>query len=307
MQIEDLKIILKVAEYRSITAAATSLDMSTATASAAIKRVEKNLGIDLFVRTTRQLRLSSAGERYIPHCQQALQMLDTAQQNVKEDLDIIDGELRIGVSSDLGRNIILPWLDELMQTHTGIQLKVHITDSNVDFYRDPIDLALRYGSPNDAGLYGFKICNVPRVVCASKNYLSKHGTPKHPSDLINHNVLFYQLNDIIHNVWQFSDDQTSFKVKLEGDRAANDGDLVRRWCIANKGIAIKSSLDMSTNLLNNDVVQLLPRFQPQATELWLICPSKQSITPTVRLVRDMLKNKCALLYRKLENKGVVLA
>lgn len=300
MQTEDLKIILKVAEYRSITAAATSLDLSTATASAAIKRVERNLGIDLFVRTTRQLRLSAAGERYIPYCHQALQMLDTGQQNVKEELDIIDGELRIGVSSDLGRNIILPWLDELMQTHSGIKLKVHITDSNIDFYRDPIDLALRYGSPNDASLYGFKICNVPRVVCASKKYLAQHDTPQHPNDLINHNVLFYQLNDVVHNTWEFSKGSEKFKIKLNGNRAANDGDLVRRWCVAGKGIAIKSSLDMSANILNNDVEPILPDYQPQGTELWLICPNRQSITPAVRLIRDMLKQKCGSLIERME-------
>jgi hypothetical protein len=79
-------VILKVAEFRSITAAATNLDMRTATASAALKRVEKALGVELFIRTTRRLRLSSAGERYIPQCEQALLMLDHARQNMKDDL-----------------------------------------------------------------------------------------------------------------------------------------------------------------------------------------------------------------------------
>ena len=106
MLLEDLNVILKVAEFRSITAAAASLDMSTATASAAIKRVERALDVELFIRTTRRLRLSIAGERYIPDCEQALQMLDQAKQNVKDDLDIIDGELRISVPSDLGRHLI---------------------------------------------------------------------------------------------------------------------------------------------------------------------------------------------------------
>ncbi len=124
MQLEDLNVVLKVAEFRSITAAAECLNMLTATASAAVKRVEKSLGAELFIRTTRQLRLSAAGERYIPNCEQALQMLDLARQNVKEDLDIVDGELRISVPSDLGRNIILPWLDEFMQTYSGGERKI---------------------------------------------------------------------------------------------------------------------------------------------------------------------------------------
>ena len=86
MLLEDLQVILKVAEFRSITAAATHLNMRTATASAAVKRVEASLGVELFVRTTRQLRLSKAGERYIPQCEQAMQLLDSAKQNMQHDL-----------------------------------------------------------------------------------------------------------------------------------------------------------------------------------------------------------------------------
>ena len=305
MLLEDLNVILKVAEFRSITAAAESLDMRTATASAAIKRVERALGVELFIRTTRHLRLSVAGERYIPNCEQALQMLDLAQQNVKDDLDIIDGELRISVPSDLGRNLVLPWLDEFMQAHSGISVKLHISDSNIDFYRDPVDIALRYGSPSDANLYGFKICNVPRVVCATTEYLENSGLPKHPNDLTSHNGLLYQLHDIIHDVWEFSHLGESIKVKMQSNRASNDAELVRRWCVSGKGIAAKSSLDMSHDLLSEQVVSLLTEFAPKSTELWLICPSRQTITPAVRLLREHLKIKCTEVFTQLINKGVL--
>ncbi|ENN96884.1 LysR family transcriptional regulator [Pseudoalteromonas agarivorans S816] len=83
MLLEDLQVILKVAEFKSITAAASNLDMRTATASAAVKRVEQALGFELFIRTTRHLRLSAAGERYIPQCQQALAMLEQAKIHLK--------------------------------------------------------------------------------------------------------------------------------------------------------------------------------------------------------------------------------
>ena len=180
MVLEDLQVVLKVAEFRSITAAAANLDMRTSTASAALKRVESALGVELFIRTTRHLRLSSAGEKYIPQCEQALLMLDQARQNMKDDLDIVDGELRIALSSDLGRNLVTPWLDEFMETYPNVSLKLNISDSNIDFYRDSVDIALRYGSPSDANLYGFKICSVPGLLCATQKYLDKNGTPKHP-------------------------------------------------------------------------------------------------------------------------------
>jgi DNA-binding transcriptional LysR family regulator len=305
MQLEDLQVVLKVAEFRSITAAATALDMRTATASAALKRVERILGVELFVRTTRQLRLSSAGERYIPQCEQALMMLNQAQQNMKDEQDIVDGELRISLSSDLGRNLVIPWLDEFMESHPKIRLKVNISDSNIDFYRDSVDIALRYGSPKDANLYGFKICNVPGVLCATQSYLEKHGTPQHPQDLAAHNGLFYQLYDVIHDVWKFSKDGTEFKIKMKGNRASNDGDLVRRWCVASKGLAVKSCLDMSQDLVSGKALQVMPEFEPRSTELWLICPSRQSITPAVRLLRDHIREKSGSVLKALVSKGVL--
>jgi DNA-binding transcriptional LysR family regulator len=305
MLIEDLQVILKVAELRNITAAATILNMSTATASAAVKRVENTLGIQLFIRTTRRLRLSIAGEKYIPQCEQALLMLDQAKQSMKDEQNIIDGELRIALSSDLGRNLVTPWLDEFIETYPKVSLRLNISDSNIDFYRDSVDIALRYGSPNDAHLYGFKICNVPRLLCATQEYLDKNGTPKHPHDLPSHNGLLYQLYDIIHDVWTFSDQKTEYKIKISSNRATNDGDLVRRWCVAGKGLAVKSCLDMSTDLLSGNIVNIMPEFKPTPTELWLVCPSRQLITPSVRLLRDTFKKKCTAILKQLIEKGIL--
>ena len=210
MQLEDLQVVLKVAQFRNITAAANHLDLTTATASAALKRVEKSLGAELFVRTTRQLRLSPAGERYLPQCEQALQLLEQAQQNIREDQQRIDGELRISLSSDLGRNLVIPWIDTLMARYPGLNIKAHISDSLIDFYRDAVDMALRYGPPEDANLYGFKICEVPAVLCAAPEYLQKNGTPHHPDELSAHQGLFYQLHDTPHNQWHFSESEQRY-------------------------------------------------------------------------------------------------
>lgn len=305
MLIQDLEVVLKVAEFRSITAAATSLDMRVATASAAVKRVEASLGVELFVRTTRQLRISPAGERYLPQCEQALQMLESAKLNVREDLDDIDGEIRISLSSDLGRNVVTPWLDAFLANHPNVALRSNISDSNIDFYRDSVDMALRYGSPNDASMYGFKICNAPRLMCASASYLESNGTPNSLEELKQHNGLFYQLRDIVQDEWRFNIGEQSHKVKLKGNRSSNDGDLVRRWCVSGQGIAIKSCLDMADDLLNERVINLMPDYKPTPTELWLVCPSRQSITPTVRMLRDFLREQTREVLLKLVDAKVL--
>ena len=305
MQLEDLQLVLKIAEFRNITAAAAHLDISAATASAALKRVEGALGAELFIRSTRQLRLSSAGEKYLPQCEQALLMLDLAKQNMKNDQGIVEGEIRIALSSDFGRNLAIPWLDEFMDNHPNVSVRTHISDSNIDFYRDSLDMALRYGSPKDPNLYGFKICNVPRLLCATPGYLEKHGTPKHPQDLTAHNALLYQLHDITHDVWVFAEGDTQHKIKVSGNRVTNDSDLVRRWCVEGKGLAAKSCFDMSNDLLSNKVVSVMPSFKPSATEMWLIFPSRQSITPAARLLRDLLKTKSIEILKRLIEKGIV--
>ena len=307
MLFDDLTVVLKVAKFRSITAAATHMNIRTATASAAVKRVEQSLGAELFVRTTRSLRLSSAGERFLPTCEQAMLMLTNAKQNLKGDTGIIEGELRLGLSSDLGRNVVAPWLDDFMDEHDKVSVKLNLNDSNIDFYRDPIDLALRYGSPDDANVYGFKICDVPRLLVASPSYIARHGAPENLEDLQLHNGLFYQLHDKVYNEWELLHQGKPLKIKMHGNRTANDGEMVRRWAVAGKGVAVKSGLDICDDITNGRLITLLPDYQPKPTQLWLICPSRQSITPAVRLLRDMLKARCAECLVRLKEASVTIA
>lgn len=304
MLLQDLAIVVQVAQTRSITKAAQLLDLKTATASAAIKRVEKTLGEPLFVRTTRQLRLSGAGERYLPKCQQALALLDQAQNSLGQDSDTLTGELRLAVSSDLGRNRAVQWLDELLGQHPQLSMRLHISDSNVDFYRDNIDIALRYGPPPaDSKLVGFKICPVPSVLCASPDYLTRCGEPQHPEQLPHHNGLFYQLHETLYNQWLFAKGDQRYKIKMTGNRAGNDGDLVRRWCIAGYGLAVKSCLDVAQDLLNGSLIPVMTDYQPRPTELWLMCPSRHTITPSVRLLRDNLRQRTRTILSQLVSAG----
>lgn len=308
MLLEDLQLVLKVAELNSITAAASKLDISTASASTALKRVETALGAKLFIRSTRNLRLSSAGERYLPKCEEALHTLAQAKQQLKTEQDIIDGELRVAVSSDLGRNLVAPWISDLVQDYPDLGIRLNLSDSVTDFYRDSVDVALRYvssGALDDQYLYGFKICDVPHVLCASPDYLEKYGTPKHPDDLLSHQGVLYQLYDTTHDAWTFSKGKREYKIKMSSKHIANDGDMVRRWCLDGKGLAIKSCLDVSADLMSGNLVPVMPDFKPSPTELWLVMPCKQSISPATRLLKDKLKGNCNALLAQLTEKGIL--
>lgn len=300
MLLKDLRIIVKVAELGSITAAAKHFDLQTATASAALKRVEQSLGAELFVRSTRRLRISTAGEKFLPLCKQSLETFDRAKFNIQNESASLDGELRLALSSDFGRNIVRPWLDEFMQHHPEVSVSINISDSVIDFYREPIDLALRYGKPSDGNLYGFKICQVPGVLCASPDYLARYGEPQHPEDLSQHNGLFFHIQGTPHNQWEFWRGQEHFKIQMKGKHSTNDGDLVRRWCVAGQGLAYKSLMDMSADIAAKKVKVLLTEYRTLESELWMVFPTRQSITPAARVFRDYLKTKTQSLLSQVQ-------
>lgn len=308
MNTADLELFVRTADIGNITAAAVQLDMSPAAASAALKRLEKQLGIELFIRSTRQLRITAEGERFLLHCRQALSSLDDAKASITEMKGEIAGEVRLSVSSDLGRNLILPWLDEVMDNNPRLSFQLSIGDSLADFYMDKVDVALRYGQPEDSTMVAFKLATVDRVICASPDYIATYGAPKKPEDLLQHNCLLYQLGSKTYNQWELvsknsgntisnTDDSIKYrsKIKVSSNRMCNDGDIVKRWAVAGKGIALKSRLDLSHDLNAGRVIELMPDYYVEPTSLWLICPNRKQVTPAILLLRDLLREKCQAL------------
>lgn len=308
MKIADLQVLLKVAELQSITAAANQLDMSSSAASVSLKRIEQSLGAQIFVRTTRQIRLTPEGERYLPLCQQALDLLQQGQVLIHEEQQSISGEVRIAVSSEMGRNLMRVLLNNIMDKHSEVTLRLQASDSRADFYRDGIDVALRAltkEAAQELNLYGFKICNIAHVLCASPEYIKKHGEPLTPDDLLNHNALLYKLYEVVHDGWELYNDNQKYKVKMSSDRAVNDGDIVRRWCVDGTGIAKKSAVDVAEDLLAGRLKRLMPDYKIPLTEMWLVLPSRQLITPAIRLIRDELKHTISQLRKNLIAQGII--
>lgn len=308
MKIADLQVLLKVAELQSITAAANQLDMSSSAASVSIKRIEKALNAQIFVRTTRQIRLTSEGERYLPLCQQALELLQQGQVLIHEEQQSISGEVRMAVSSEMGRNLMRVLLNNIMDKYSEVTLRLQASDSRADFYRDGVDVALRAitkDAAKELNLYGFKICNIPHVLCASPSYITKHGEPLTPDDLLNHNALLYKLYEVVHDDWVLYNDDQKFKIKMNSDRAVNDGDIVRRWCIDGTGVAKKSAIDVAQDLLSGRLQRLMPEYKIPLTEMWLVLPSRQLISPAIRLIRDELKQTINELREQLIAEGTL--
>ncbi len=269
--LQDLELLLQVAERGSMSEVGRQLNMTTAAVSAAIKRLETALGVSLFERTTRSLRLSAAGEAFIPHLQQVLGTLDVAENELRNRQTQVAGEIRIGVPSDLGRHRLLGLLDDFQELNPNIKFILHVSDLIQDLYRDDLDIVIRYGEPKDSGLIAAKLCDNRRVLVASPDYLARHSPINELNDLAEHNCLLFYLNGRPYSKWQFECDQGLVLLNVSGDRSANDGELVKRWALAAKGIAYKSELDVAEELATGALVELLAgRYRGQASPVYLL-------------------------------------
>lgn len=143
------------------------LDLTPAATSAAIKRLEAQLNTVLFVRSTRSLRLTQEGEIFLQHCNEALNILDDGFQAIQQGQSLLKGKLQLSLPSDLGRNRLLPILDEFMERHPQVSIRVQISDRLTDIYRQPVDIVIRYGLPADSALIALPLCRQnDRVLCA---------------------------------------------------------------------------------------------------------------------------------------------
>jgi len=152
LRIDDLQLFVRTADSGSLSAAARGLDVSPAVASAALKRLEASLSVRLFVRSTRSLRLTAEGEAYLLHARAALASLHEGAQALAGGREAISGVLQLSAPSDFGRNVLLPWLDEFQASHPQLQVRLLLGDGLTDLFRQPVDIVLRYGAPEDSSL-----------------------------------------------------------------------------------------------------------------------------------------------------------
>ncbi|MGR6871558.1 LysR family transcriptional regulator [Pseudomonas sp. HK3] len=292
--LQDLSIFNQTAQLGSLTAAGRQLNLTPAACSAAVKRLEADLGVALFVRSTRHLRLTHDGERFLVHVQQALESLDVGVAAIKDGQSVVRGTLMLSIPSDLGRNYLLTWLDEFMNQYPDITLRIQLTDHIADMYRQPVDLALRYGMPADSSLIAMPImANNVRVLCAAPSYLERFGSPESPQALTEHNCLTFMVAEHLHDRWQLFKNNKEVNVKVSGDRSANDGDAVRRWAVAGKGIAFKSLLDIQGELNSGQLTLVCESWEGENTPLNLICAHRRQLNPAVQALRGFLMKQCA--------------
>lgn len=296
LRLDDLLLFTRTAELGSLSAAARELEISPAVASAGLKRLERQLQARLILRSTRSLRLTPEGEQFLAHARSALHSIESGCQALAGGKDAISGTLQIAAPSDFGRNLLLPWLDQFQQAHPQLSLRLLLSDHVADLFRQPVDIALRYGEPEDSSLVALPIApGNRRVLCAAPDYFARHGVPRQPEELRGHNCLLYMLGGRVHERWSFTDGKRSQSLSVSGDRVSDDADVVRRWAVAGQGLVYKSWLDVAPDVQAGRLQLALSDYLGEPTPLNLICAHRDQLSKPVHLLREFLQQRCAAL------------
>lgn len=300
VRLEDLALFVRVAALGSFSNAAREADLSPAQVSVAIQRLERELDIRLFARSTRSLRLTAEGEQYLPYAREVLQTLHEGEERLRRDNGELTGTLQVAAPSDLGRNLLVPWLDEFRHRHPRLNLRLFLSDQVSDVFRDPVDVAIRYGHMEDASFIALPLApDNRRVLVASPGYLERHGRPASLDELRDHACLTYLLHGRSHDQWSFEADGQRRHVAVSGPLLSDDAEVVRRWALAGHGIAYKSWLDVSQDVRDGRLEVLFGWSRGETVPLNLVCPHRKQFSPAVRQLHELLKGKCTELTEGL--------
>jgi DNA-binding transcriptional LysR family regulator len=268
------------------------MGISPAAGSALVKRLESELDMKLFVRSTRSLRPSAQAMAFLAECEEGLARIELAREKLQASRQVMRGRIQLSLPSDLGRNQVLRWLHEFRALYPEVTLGLQFSDRVAEVYREQVDVALRYGEPKDSSLVALPIApHNQRVLCAAPAYLALHGRPNHPKDLKHHNCLSCMLSSRNHDTWQFTRDNVKFTVRVSGSIQCDDGDAVRRLMLMGEGIAYKSRLDVHDDLQQGALIALCEDWQGELAPLYMACPDRSQLRPSVHALRAFLMEK----------------
>lgn len=272
----------RVVELGSFAAAAREADLSNAVVSKYVAQLEQQLGTRLLQRTTRQLSLTEAGQRYYQTVVHVLDELAAAELQIRDASSRPKGTLRLNAPMSFGLLHVAPLLPMFAERYPEIDIDLSLGDQVQDLVEEGFDMALRIRERlEDSSLVAKPLATVQRVLCAAPAYLTKAGEPRHPHDLRAHNCLRYSLATDSQR-WQFDRDGEPIEVAVRGSLNANNSLALLASVQAGCGIALLPRFLAGPALQRQELVTLLPDYQLAARTLYAVVPSRRGLTQKVQ-------------------------
>ena len=285
-----MEVFVRIVETGSFSAVAREMGMTQPTVSKQLTALEKKLKTRLLNRSTRQLSLTEAGSAYYESSKRIIDTVHEAEGNLGVLQTQLTGVMRVNSSIGLGQTYLGPLLLKFQEMHPGLALDLSYADRFVDLVEEGIDVAIRIGKLHDSTLAARRIGSSARCVIATPAYLEKHGRPRIPEDLVNHNCLLYAYLST-GNEWTFGGKDGELRVKVSGNFRANNGEAIRQAVFANLGIAVSPDWLIQRELEQGRLVSILEDFAPAPSEINAVYPSARHVSAKVRAFTEFVRGE----------------
>ena len=288
MNIDHLKLFVRIANTNNISVAGRELNVSPAVASAHINKLEENLGVRLIHRTTRKVSLTDEGKLFLPHAEEVLSSIETAQAAVGVGSQTPQGTLRVTAPASFGRLHLVPAMEEFLASYPQLNIDFRFSDSILDLIEGGFDIAIRDAVLKDSNLHARKLADDKRIIVASPDYIKKYGEPKTPQEITEHAAV----NLIGLETWEFNTPQGVVSIKPKTRIRMDNGEAVRDAAIGGNGLTLTATWCSYPYLQNGQLVQVLKDYPLTAQcALWAVYPSNRLLAPKVRAFIDFLKER----------------
>jgi DNA-binding transcriptional LysR family regulator len=284
----DLELFSAIVDAGGISAAAMALGSSPPAVSRRLAALEARLGVRLAERSARRFRLTDEGTLFHVRGQALLAQLRDVEAEVTTRGDVARGLLKVGAPMELGRRRIAPLLADFTARHPGLEAHLVLSDAGIEVGEEGLDVALRFGRPEDLSLIARRIATVRRVVCAAPSYLAARGTPQTPDDLAHHDCLRLARRHRLLDHWGFRVDGEDREIKVFGTLSSSSGDVLHGWVLAGKGLSLEALWDVEEDLAAGRLVECLAPYWCDSIELFATFLPGKPLPPRIRLFVDFV-------------------
>ena len=282
-----MRAFAAVVDAGSFVGAAEALQVSKSAVSRLVGELEARLGVRLLHRTTRKLSLTEEGEVFHARCKELLAGVDEAEAEATARAGEAVGLLRLNVPVSFGLLHLAPLWPAFLQLHPNVTLDVTLSDRIVDLVDEGYDLAVRIAQLPSSSLVTRRLTATRMVLCASPEYLRRHGTPAHPSEIGRHAVFTYTLL-AMGEQWAFEGPEGLVDVKVTPRMRSNSGDTCCAAALQHQGIVLQPSFMVDAHLRSGALVEVLPQYRSMELGVYAVYASRKHVTPKVRVLIEFL-------------------
>lgn len=287
--LQQIVAFAETAKHGNFAAAARELGAAPSTVAKAVARLEGGLGVKLFHRTTRQVRLSADGQRLYERSQRILAEVEALHADATGTHGAVAGTLRVDAPLFYGKYRVLPLLSTLLQAHPGLQLDLRLNDDVADLVREGIDIAVRVGRLRDSSLVARRVDSQGMVLVASPAYLARHGTPRRLEDLARHVALVYRLPASGRNrPWQFRQRGQPVVLNPSSRLRISDGEGLVEAVGLGMGLCQMPDYMAADALARGFLVEVLPALRPEPLPISLVVASGRLLPARVKVALEAL-------------------